>query len=123
MAIFPTNPPSHNVSCDDLFKKQARQFLSTPEPPVVKRESNMASAGHDSMRGEPATNGYDANRAAMDPNYRHQSQQYAHSPAQSHGSPDSRPQTRNRPPTRMEGASPVIYQFEVCGYLFVASRK
>lgn len=74
----------------------------------------MAPAGHDSMRSEAAANGYDANRAAMDPNYRIQTQQYAHSPAQSHGTPDSRPQTRNRPPTRMEGASPVIYQFEVC---------
>ena len=114
MAIFPTNPPSHNVSCDDLFKKQARQFLSTPDPQLAaKREPNMAPAGapHDGHHGA-----YDAagGRAPTDPAHRAHPQ-FAPPPAMGHGhsSPDSRPQTRNRPPTRMEGASPVIYQFEV----------
>ncbi|KIP10213.1 hypothetical protein PHLGIDRAFT_18378 [Phlebiopsis gigantea 11061_1 CR5-6] len=63
----------------------------------------MAPAGHDA---HPAPHAYDAGRAPHP--------QYAQQPAMGHGhsGPDSRPQTRNRPPTRTEGASPVIYQPE-----------
>lgn len=123
MAIFPTNPPSHTVSCDDLFKKQARQFLSTPEPPLRSpREPTNGAPGHHALRGEAVAPGHDTPRAANDPNLRLHPQQYA-VPSQQNGkghsrsgsSSSSRPHTGSRPSTgQQQGAMPVIYQYEAC---------
>jgi len=120
MAIFPTTPPSHTVSCDDLFKKQARQFLSTPEPPLrTPREPTNGAPGQHTARGEAVATGHDAQRAAMDPNLQLHPQQYAVSPQQNgrtharNGSSSSRPHTGSRPSTgQQQGSMPVIYQYE-----------
>ncbi|GJE88307.1 hypothetical protein PsYK624_043900 [Phanerochaete sordida] len=119
MAIFPTNPPSHNVSCDDLFKKQARQFLSTPESPLrPPREPANGAPGPYAARGEAVANGHDAQRAALDPNLQLHPQQHAASPQPNgraharNGSASSRPHTGSRPSTGQQGSMPVIYQYE-----------
>jgi hypothetical protein len=114
MAIFPTNPPPHNVSCDDLFKKQARQFLSAADPLVVARESNGSSFRRESMQGGMAA-GYNGSRSIVDPDPRvrqqphsqHQQGVVRHSPSNS----DSRPQTANS--ARREGHGAAINQSEV----------
>lgn len=116
MAIFPTNPPQHNVSCDDLFKKQARQFLSTPEPPVVMREPTTSSYSRSPAQGG-VTTAYSGNRSSMDPDPRGPSQphsQHQHPiTRQSPNSSDSRPQTASSHSSRREGNAPVINQSEV----------
>lgn len=120
MAIFPTNPPSHNVSCDDLFRKQARQFLSTPEPPLRSpREPTNGTPRQYTPRGEAVATGHDAQRAAMDPNLQLHPQQHAASQqpkGRTHArtsSSGSRPHTGSRPSTgQHQGSMPVIYQYE-----------
>ena len=123
MAIFPTNPPPHTVSCDDLFKKQARQFLSTPEPPLrTPRDPTNGAPGAHAPRGEAVATGYDTQRAAMDPNLRLHPQQNAVPSQRNGGTPghtrsgsSSRSHTGSRPSTGHQQASmPVIYQYEAC---------
>ncbi|KAI0339493.1 hypothetical protein BDW22DRAFT_1361553 [Trametopsis cervina] len=43
MAMFPTQAPMQLVCCDDIFKSQAREFLSRQGPPVDIQESPATS--------------------------------------------------------------------------------
>lgn len=99
MAIFPTNPPPHTISCDDLFKKQAHQFLSRPEHPVAAAPSMGSSQSRRESPPEGAVNSHGWHRDTAPPN--------PHQPSlgPGHGNIGTEPKSRtwSRPNTSASG--------------------